>query len=940
MKSNIFRYKAFISYAHSDRTWWGASWGSYVHRTIERFSLPDPSSKKLGTSLKPVFIDRAELSAYGELEEAIQLALRESEFLIVICSPAAARSRHVGQEVTYFKSLGRERQVLCLIVAGAPNSGGVSTDRSYQECFPDAVRRRVTAQGAITDVVAEPIAADARRMGDGYSNALLKIIAALSGYRFDDLRQREQQRALRRRSIAMISMASITITFAWLSWYALRQRNEALRREEVAVARMLAARAPVLQLQLRQDMNAAQMALEAYVHDVRSGGNAANEVAQSLRQVLSQPYFSSEIAPTGILPFGLTSMSPDVGWLLKLDSGQATLLAVEAEGLREHVGWRVSDKIMEVVIDDAGPTVLYTTEAGAELITLEQASTVRRQFLEKWPKGFIPIQLDAKRQRALVRNAQGCHTVLELYKQPSKIRCLFRLSGESLTVARSSDRMLSIIAAVGSQNLWLVDWRTEQPVTRSVRLPIAEGLQVIAVNSDGKRLAIGSHTGRLWLLEISTRAPAKLLGEAPYGSMNSVAFLGDGLSIASGSQEGIVSVWKPGANEWRRTDLRGHDAPINAVAAARDTWEMLSIDTGGRMRRWYLDPELADPAVLHVDAYQPLLFTPKIHALAVRPASSQFAISGDHGLFQLWDAHSLKAGPRLFSLGGPYLNVMSAAFSADGKLLVGGRTDGLVTGWDLAKPDQPVGAFRLPLGVIPWVIGADGAAGFVIGDSKGGLTLWPKVRQPDHLTHAVHPDLVRALTYSSGSRELFTGSDQGDIKSFRIQSLVDDFLENRRVVVPLKQAYVPVGGLSSSPDGSRLAVADAQGVSLLQFGPSGSRQIRPAGGGFDAWSIALSSDGTLLAAGGADGMIRLWNTRRLDQPPELLTGHVSFVRSLAFLPAENILISTSFDGSVRLWSTDIKQLVNKACLLLGYANATAHHSKETKNLWRSACNRG
>jgi WD40 repeat protein len=940
MTNSAFLYKAFISYAHADRTWWGESWGNYVHRSIERFSLPGPRSKKNGTSLKPVFIDRAELSAHGDLEEAIQQSLRESEFLIVICSPAAARSRHVNQEVAYFKSLGRERQMLCLIIAGTPNSGGIGANRSHQECFPDAVRRRVTTQGVITDVVAEPIAADARRMGDGYRNALLKTIAALSGYRFDDLRQREQQRVLRRRTVAVSLMTFVAVGFAGLYWYAMIQRNEALRREEVALARMYAARAPVEQLRLRQDMHAAQMALEAYVHDDRSGGDAAREVSQALRQVLSQPYFSSEIATTGTLPVGSASVSPNAGWLLKFDSGQATMLTIEAKGLSKRASWRISNQIKAAVIDDAGPTALYTTEAGAELVALGPKDIIRRQSLAKWPQDFIPVQLDAGRQRALVRNAQGCHAVLKLGELPAQMQCLFRLAGESFAVTRSADSMLSVIGAVGSQDLWLVDWRTGQPVTRSVRLPLAEGLQALAVDPDGKKLAIGSHTGRLWLLDLSTRASGKLLGETPYGSMNSVAFLSDGLSIASGSQEGIVSVWSPGANGWRRTDLRGHDAPIDVIVAALDVWQMLSIDTGGLMRRWHLDPELAEPAVLHVDAYQPLLFTPKIHALAVRPASSQFVVSGDHGLFQLWDARSLKVGPRIFSLGGPTLHVMSAAFSADGTLLVGGRVDGQVTGWDLAKPDQPVGAFRLPSGVIPWTIGPDGAAGVVVGDSKGGLTLWPEVKRPAHLTRSVHPDLIRSLAYSSESGKLFTGSDQGDVKSFRIQPQADDFLKNSRIVRPKQVHHAIVGGLASSPDGSRLAVADAQGVSLLQFESSETKQIRPAGGEFDAWAIALSGDGALLAAGGADGIIRLWNTRRLDQQPELLTGHASFVRSLAFLPAENILISTSFDGSVRLWSTDTKQLVHKACKLLDYGNMTARQGNAPEPLWQSACTRG
>lgn len=34
------RYKAFISYSHADRTWWGEQWGRYLHRRIEGLPLP------------------------------------------------------------------------------------------------------------------------------------------------------------------------------------------------------------------------------------------------------------------------------------------------------------------------------------------------------------------------------------------------------------------------------------------------------------------------------------------------------------------------------------------------------------------------------------------------------------------------------------------------------------------------------------------------------------------------------------------------------------------------------------------------------------------------------------------------------------------------------------------------------------------------------------
>ena len=51
---------------------------------------------------------------------------------IVVCSPAAAKSRYVDEEIRAFKSLHPERPVIPLIVAGKP-------DDPHGECFPPAL---------------------------------------------------------------------------------------------------------------------------------------------------------------------------------------------------------------------------------------------------------------------------------------------------------------------------------------------------------------------------------------------------------------------------------------------------------------------------------------------------------------------------------------------------------------------------------------------------------------------------------------------------------------------------------------------------------------------------------------------------------------------------------------------------------------------------------
>jgi tetratricopeptide (TPR) repeat protein len=200
-----FTYRAFISYSHRDKAW--ADW---LHKALETYSVP---SRLVGTTtahgiiprrLNPVFRDREELASATDLGRKVNEALAQSESQIVICSPAAATSRWVNEEVLAYKRMGRAGRIFCLIVDGEPDATDLP-GRASEECFCPALRFVTDADGRPTTERTEPIAADARPGKDGKSNAKLKLIAGMLDVGFDALKQREQHRRMRR-------MATITTT--------------------------------------------------------------------------------------------------------------------------------------------------------------------------------------------------------------------------------------------------------------------------------------------------------------------------------------------------------------------------------------------------------------------------------------------------------------------------------------------------------------------------------------------------------------------------------------------------------------------------------------------------------------------------------------------------------------------------------------------------------
>jgi len=229
MSQDAFAYRAFISYSHADKAC--ADW---LHRELESYRIP---SKLVGTQtgigevparLAPIFRDRDELPAAGDLSDELHKALQNSRFLIVIASPAAAQSRWVDEEVRQFKRMHGEGSVLALIADGVPGDAG------SEAFFPPSLRFKVDADGARTEEPAEPIAADLRENGDGRRLAKLKLVAGLTGLPLDALVQREAARRQRRLTAVAVLAGVLALTMSVLALMAVRGQAEAERQRAEA----------------------------------------------------------------------------------------------------------------------------------------------------------------------------------------------------------------------------------------------------------------------------------------------------------------------------------------------------------------------------------------------------------------------------------------------------------------------------------------------------------------------------------------------------------------------------------------------------------------------------------------------------------------------------------------------------------------------------------
>ena len=227
-------YRAFISYSHRD-----SGTARWLHRQLEFYRVPSrivgrtTATGMIGKSVGRIFRDRDELAVSADLSGKINAALKESQFLIVLCSTNSACSKWVNQEVVNFKRLRGPESIIAVILDGEPFAAGIP-GREAEECLVPALRFEVDRQGVITDRRAEPVAADLRPGKDGKRLAKAKILAGLLGIELDELIRREVQRRNRQLFATTCIMSAIVIAMGVLLALAVTSRNQAVEAGEAA----------------------------------------------------------------------------------------------------------------------------------------------------------------------------------------------------------------------------------------------------------------------------------------------------------------------------------------------------------------------------------------------------------------------------------------------------------------------------------------------------------------------------------------------------------------------------------------------------------------------------------------------------------------------------------------------------------------------------------
>ena len=271
------------------------------------------------------------------------------------------------------------------------------------------------------------------------------------------------------------------------------------------------------------------------------------------------------------------------------------------------------------------------------------------------------------------------------------------------------------------------------------------------------------------------------------------------------------------------------------------------------------------------------------------------------------DVRSLDAGAPLEAL----------ALSADGQRLAAGGWTGLARLWTLDEPQPPLELAHAAASFVNAVaLSPDGRLlATASSDRAGGyLRLWNTTDGQLVRRLEGHTDAVCSVQFSRDGQRLLTSSYDTTARLWHV--------ETGELIRTFASHDWWVWSAAFSPDEQRLVTASQDGSALVWSVDSGEPVAAPFtghrqnGNQTPVYTAVFSPDGRLVASGGLDNRVRIWDPNELQpfdyakaiagerlppQPCVVLTGHKAAVRALAFAPDGRRLISGSHDNTVILW---------------------------------------
>lgn len=878
----LYGFDFFISYAHED----GQEYAHMLHKDLTSAGFR-------------CFLDSSELQAGERLTGSLTRTLRRSQVLLVLHSPAADRSDWVAQEVTLFEQT--RRRIIAVDLQGPALDDGGTNLSALQRALKDRIYIPESDPSEPSEETLRQVRrsfagvrTQSRRIGIlSVAVGILLVIASMAtilAFIAEDRRKIAVSRQLAVASVAAAEerqdLSLLLAALAFESADTFEARNSLLHAImfRPRLISFLRHQSTIIQSGSRggSDVEVTQVGFAGDSQQVwaRESDNTIfnwNIDARAVPETRTQFQQETHVRRALLNPAGtLAAQSLEDGVVLldllsgtvqqRLPHGFGTgKLTFSAQG--STLAFGSEDGVILVWdITRPNPIPLQLTQSNASPPRPGAISVVHPIVLLKLsPDGGKLLSLDSKHSNphlwdlTQIRAGNALDPIL-LQHETARV---------SNAVLHPDNRTITAIMSTGA----LRQFRTKngKPISTEFARSRSEmrSPTKMALRPDGRWLATGSRDGTIALWDLGFRQPTPRTISGHRGAVTNLAFNLDGSQLITGSKDGSVMLW----------DTSRLDSNIQ-------------------------------PNVDSVTSMSRVLGTKFTDGVVFSPDGSRVAAVSD-GAVTLW---SEDTSEKLTRFEHDRVSINSLAISPDGKTLATGGTRENLIFWDIERGAQlgkPVRTNpRRGNRVSRLAYSPDGNS-LVAGTSGGGLFIFDTAsrKQQGRPFRKASPDPreITQLAFSPNGERLAVGSAHID--------LLWDFIDRTPLDPPLQENASRA--VAVSRNGQMVAASSVDGIVLWdldtrkRIGELAISSVELLFEDDKTTSLAFNDGGTILAVGREDGRIQLWDiaTRRPLGPP-LRRGRgsrssrwPSGTPSLAFQPGGTVLAAGGDDG-LSLWDVD------------------------------------
>jgi WD40 repeat protein len=461
----------------------------------------------------------------------------------------------------------------------------------------------------------------------------------------------------------------------------------------------------------------------------------------------------------------------------------------------------------------------------------------------------------------------------------------------------------------------------------------------LSASPDGRRLAAVWGTSEAIVWDVATGRELLHLKGADQ-DLWGVAFSPDGHLIAAGGglhgrrRNGDVVLWDSSSGRLVRK-LQGHVEMLQSVVFSADGQRLLSAGADQTIKIWDVHTGLE---ILTLRGHRNFVV-----GLAFANDGRLFSGAEDRSVL-VWDGRPWKQGERgqeFLTLTGHSETVTSLAYSPDGRILASADCDGFVKLWQPWTGRDPQTWRAGPKEIYGIAFDPSGRRLAAVG-SHGLIRTWRVPEGTVAQDLSVEDGTLMCIAYSPDGRYLAVSGwvSESEVMIWdssgarvKVRLVGHNLAPNTLTFRPRASHHLVSAGedgalwvwdLDNARASFRLGTTQEGRIKGVAFSGDGTLL---ASGGWDRtvhlwdssnadparWTplpavpdpaasiecLAISPDGRHVAWGGTDSTIKVWD--RTSGDVHTLRGHLAWVRSVAFSPDGQHIVSGSQDGTIKIW---------------------------------------